>query len=217
MEQLIQTITDYLISQFTGLDFWGIIQIAGLILSFVYLILEFEQKAAMWIVCAISSVIYACVYFNSKIYADMGFSCFNIILCIYGFYKWYKHSNKNGVQKEESEHITYTHFTLPQFTKTSIVSIAIWAVIYLILEYLTDSPVPVLDAFTTTLNIVGTWVLAHKIIEVWGYWFVVNAVSIYIYCKRGLHFSTILLYIFYLIASVYGYIRWRTKGINATE
>lgn len=207
-----QSITDYMVSQFSGMDFWDTIQIVGLILSFIYLILEFRQKASMWIVSALSSIIYACVYFNSKIYADMAFSCFNIILCIYGFCKWYKHSNKDEVQKDESEHITYTHFTLPMFAKTTIVSFAIWAVIYLILEHLTDSPVPALDAVTTMLNIIGTWVLAQKIIEVWGIWFIVNLLSIYIYCKRGLHFSTILLYIFYLLASVYGYIKWYRKG-----
>ena len=80
-----------MVSQFSGMDIWDAIQIIGLILSFVYLILEFRQKASMWIISALSSVIYACVYFNSKIYADMAFCCFNIILCIYGFYKWYKH------------------------------------------------------------------------------------------------------------------------------
>lgn len=211
-----QSIKDYMVSQFSGMDFWGTIQIIGLILSFVYLILEFRQKASMWIVSALSSIIYACVYFNSKIYADMAFCCFNIILCIYGFYKWYKLSNKDGAQKDESEQITYTHFTLPLFAKTAIVSFAIWAVIYLILEYLTDSPVPALDAITTMLNIVGTWVLAHKIIEVWGIWFIVNLISIYIYCKRGLHFSTILLYVFYLLASVYGYVKWYKKGTKVS-
>ena len=93
-----------------------------------------------------------------------------------------------------------------------LVTAAIWFVIYLILKYLTNSPVPALDSFTTTLNIVGTWVLAQKIIEVWGYWFLVNLVSIYLYMKRGLHFTTILLYTFYLCASVYGWWKWKHYG-----
>ena len=211
-----QSITDYMVSQFSGMDFWDTIQIVGLILSFIYLILEFGQKASMWIVSALSSIIYACVYFNSKIYADMAFSCFNVILCIYGFYKWYN-SSHNNVEPDNATNnqvLSYCHFTLPLFAKTMVASSIIWFAIYVILKHFTDSPIPALDAITTMLNIVGTWVLAQKIIEVWGIWFIVNLLSIYIYYKRGLHISTIMLYVFYLLASVYGYIKWYKKGVK---
>lgn len=216
MEFLASTLGDWLLSQFTDIDFWDAIQILGLLLSFLYLYLEFEQKAMMWIISAMCSMIYASVYFHSKIYADMGFSIFNIIMCSYGFYKWWTSSKKNIADKtkdNKNKQIEYYHFTLPQFGRVTVVFILIWAGIFFMLKNLTDSPIPALDALTTTLNIVGTWVLAQKIIEVWGFWFLVNIISIYIYCKRGLHLSTILLYGFYLGASVYGYFKWKHQGI----
>ena len=189
------------------MDFWSIIQTVGLILSFIYLWLEFHQKPLMWVISAMCSMIYASVYFHGKIYADMGFSCFNICMCVYGFIKWL-----HGDRKRASHDITYRHFRAAEFAAVLGISAAIWAAIFCILRFLTDSPVPALDALTTMLNIVGTWVLAQKIIEVWGIWFLVNAIPIYIYCRRGLHLTTILLYGFYLGASVYGYIKWRRKG-----
>lgn len=218
MEFLASTLGDWLLSQFTDIDFWDAIQILGLLLSFLYLYLEFEQKAMMWIISAMCSMIYASVYFHSKIYADMGFSIFNIIMCSYGFYKWWTSSKKNIADKtkdNKNKQIEYYHFTLPQFGRVTVVFILIWAGIFFMLKNLTDSPIPALDALTTTLNIVGTWVLAQKIIEVWGFWFLVNIISIYIYCKRGLHISTILLYGFYLGASVYGYFKWKRQGLLA--
>jgi nicotinamide mononucleotide transporter len=218
MEFLASTLGDWLLSQFTDIDFWDAIQILGLLLSFLYLYLEFEQKAMMWIISAMCSMIYASVYFHSKIYADMGFSIFNIMMCSYGFYKWWTSSKKNIADKtkgNKNKQIEYYHFTLPQFGRVMAVFALIWAGIFLMLRYLTDSPIPALDALTTTLNIVGTWVLAQKIIEVWGFWFLVNIISIYIYCKRGLHISTILLYGFYLGASVYGYFKWKRQGLLA--
>ncbi|MCQ2064585.1 MAG: nicotinamide riboside transporter PnuC [Bacteroidaceae bacterium] len=202
-------ILQYFQEQFTGMDFWDAIQTAGLILSFIYLWLEFRQKPLMWVISAMCSMIYASVYFHSKIYADMGFSCFNIVMCVYGFIKWMKGGRKTG--KSDSG-ITYRHFRSREFMAVLGVSALIWAAIYCVLEFLTDSPVPMLDALTTMLNIVGTWVLAQKIIEVWGIWFLVNSISIYIYCRRGLHVTTILLYGFYLCASVYGWIKWYRKG-----
>ena len=209
-------IWQYIVGQFTGMDFWSTIQTVGLILSFLYLWLEFHQKPLMWIISAMCSMIYASVYFHSKIYADMGFSCFNICMCVYGFVRWLHGDRKLTQHKsdgtERKAGITYRHFRAVEFVAVLGVSALIWGAIYSILKFLTDSPVPALDALTTMLNIVGTWVLAQKIIEVWGIWFLVNLISIYIYSKRGLHLTTILLYSFYLGASVYGYIKWRVKG-----
>lgn len=214
---MLSDIWSYIAGQFTGMDFWGAIQTAGLILSFIYLWLEFHQRPLFWIVSAMCSMIYASVYFHSKIYADMGFSCFNICMCVYGFIKWLGSGRKGTARqhpdtsKSESR-IVYRHFRAAEFRTVLGVAALIWGAIFCILRFLTDSPVPALDALTTMLNIVGTWVLAQKIIEVWGIWFMVNAISIYIYCRRGLHLTTILLYGFYLGASVYGYIKWRRHG-----
>lgn len=209
---MLSDIWSYIAGQFTGMDFWATIQTVGLILSFIYLWLEFHQKPLMWIISAMCSMIYASVYFHSKIYADMGFSCFNICMCVYGFIKWL-----HGDRKRASQIIVYRHFRALEFWAVTGVAALIWGIIFSILYFLTDSPVPALDALTTMLNIIGTWVLAQKIIEVWGIWFLVNAISIYIYCRRGLHLTTILLYSFYLGASVYGYIKWRLKGTEILE
>lgn len=207
--------------------FWDILQYIGLFASFLYLWLEFHQRPAMWIVSATCSAIYASIYCHAQIYGDMSFSLFNICMCAYGFWKWmqkkaapatipsdnqgHSSSTPSSVPAQKKE-ILYRHFRWGEFGIVMLVTAAIWYAIYLILEHLTDSPVPALDSFTTTLNIVGTWVLAQKIIEVWGYWFLVNLVSIYLYMKRGLHFTTILLYAFYLAASVYGWWKWKHYG-----
>ena len=191
--------------------FWDILQYIGLGASFLYLWLEFRQKTLMWVISACCSAIYAAVYCHAQIYGDMGFSLFNICMCGYGLWKW---KRKVPVQHAapKSQEILYRHFRWGEFGVVMLCTAAIWAALFLLLKYPLHSPVPALDAFTTTLNIVGTWVLAQKIIEVWGYWFLVNLVSIYLYAKRGLHLTTILLYSFYLCASVYGYLKWRIKG-----
>jgi nicotinamide mononucleotide transporter len=238
--QLLSFFHYFIISLFHSKLFWDILQTIGLLTSFLYLWLEFQQKASMWIVSACCSAIYASIYFHAKIYGDMSFSLFNICMCTYGFIKWMKSERTKGTLKQsyapivdstavqpsstegilqpeerstaKRSTILYRHFRLGEFGVVMLVTAAIWGVLYMALRHLTDSPVPVLDAFTTTLNIVGTWVLAQKIIEVWGFWFLVNLLSIYLYCKRGLHFTTILLYSFYLCASVYGWWKWHRHG-----
>lgn len=213
---MLSDIWSYIGGQFTDMDFWSIIQTVGLILSFIYLWLEFHQKPLLWVISAMCSMIYASVYYHGKIYADMGFSCFNICMCVYGFIKWLhsdrKHTSHDSDGTTRNGGITYRHFRAAEFVSVLGVSAAIWAAIFCILKFLTDSPVPALDALTTMLNIIGSWVLAQKIIEVWGIWFLVNSISIYIYCTRGLHLTTLLLYGFYLSASVYGFFKWKRRG-----
>ena len=198
--------------------FWTVLQYIGLFTSFLYLWLEFHQKPVMWVVSATCSAIYASIYCHAQIYGDMSFSLFNIVMCAYGFWKWRQKRKlmpaavTATAEPSAKKPITYRHFRLGEFGLVMVATAAIWLTLFAALKYLTDSPVPALDSFTTTLNIVGTWVLAQKIIEVWGYWFLVNLVSIYLYCKRGLHITTILLYGFYLAASVYGFWKWKHYG-----
>ena len=45
---MLSDIWSYIAGQFTGMDFWDTIQTVGLILSFIYLWLEFHQKPLMW-------------------------------------------------------------------------------------------------------------------------------------------------------------------------
>ena len=195
--------------------FWTLLQYLGLGASFLYLWLEFKQQSLMWVVSALCSAIYATVYCHAQIYGDMGFSLFNICMCVYGFCKWKAASRKGAtaVSEPSEDVIRYRHFRPKEALATAGASALIWGVLYLLLRFPLHSPVPALDACTTMLNIVGTWVLAQKIIEVWGFWFLVNLLSIYLYAKRGLHLTTILLYSFYLGASVYGFLKWKRKGV----
>jgi nicotinamide mononucleotide transporter len=77
-----------------------------------------------------------------------------------------------------------------------------------ILINFTDSTVPWADAFTTALNIVGTWMLARKYIEQWYVWLVVEVVSVWLYAYKGIYFYSAL-YCIYTVICVLGYYKWR--------
>jgi nicotinamide mononucleotide transporter len=79
---------------------------------------------------------------------------------------------------------------------------------WLVLTRLTDSPVPVRDAFITSLSIVATWMLARKIYEHWYLWIVVNFVSAILFITRGLY-PTVILYLIYGIMSFVGLAAWK--------
>ena len=216
----------------------------GLVVSFIYLWLEFKQRESMWFWSIACSCIYIVIYFNKQLYADVGFSAFNISVSFWGLWQWHRrtilHEHRQALDKEEKRNdlIEYRTFSATNWLRVGLVTLAVYLGIFAILKFLTDSPVPYRDAFNTTLNIVGTWLLGHKFIEVWGFWLLANVASVYLYIVRsatdatvyenlaGLMpdwlatmlaqdmLSTIVLYLFYSGASVYGYWKWRSKGIH---
>ena len=145
---------------------------------------------------------------------------------------------KLGEDPEKRGLIEYCRFSARDWAKVLSATLVVYLTIWAVLFFLTDSPVPHRDAFNTTLNIVGTWALGRKVIEVWGFWFVANVASVYLYIVRSAtdpalydslsahlpHWlavtlsqdmlSTIFLYLFYTGASVYGFWKWKKYGVR---
>ena len=95
-------------------------------------------------------------------------------------------------QTAPQEVILYRNMTLRLFAGISFSIVALFALLYYVLHYFTDSPIPAGDAFTTAVGIVATWMLARRIVEHWIFWIVVNCVSVYLYYLRGLYPSSSL-------------------------
>lgn len=217
----------------------------GLIVSFIYLWLEFKQRQSMWFWSILCSCIYLYIYICKQLYADAGFSCFNICVSFWGLWKWYNRFKRNekrlGEDPEKKGYIEYRTISKSFWVRVVLVTLGVYLTIYAILHNWTDSPVPHRDAFNTTLNIVGTWLLGYKFIEVWGFWLLANVASVYLYIVRSATdlevyehlttsapalpdwcatllaqdmLSTIILYIFYSGASVYGFWKWKHQGIR---
>ncbi len=175
----------------------------GAFSGLLYLFLEIRQHRAMWIVGILTSLFYIFVFFFSKIYADMGLNVYYVAISIYGFRKW--------TQGKKQEEILYRTLTPRLLAGVLLAIAALFALLYNILYRLTDSPIPVGDAFTTAVGIVATWMVARRIIEHWIFWIVANSVSVWLYYQRGLY-PTLFLYTCYTILAAVGWYAWKKKG-----
>lgn len=193
-----------------------ILEYFGVITGLLYLLLEIRQHKAMWVVGFLTSLVYVFVFFFSKIYADMGLNIYYVAISIYGFWKWTQTDKTADKEKPASETILYCHITWPLFGGIALATLSVYGLLYYVLHNFTDSPIPMGDAFTTSVGIVATWMLARRIIEHWIFWVVVNFVSVYLYYLRGLY-PTMFLYICYAVLAIVGYITWIKKGINTKQ
>lgn len=187
----------------------------GVITGLLYMVLEIRQHRAMWIVGFITSLVYVYVFFSAKVYADMGLQVYYVLISIYGFWLWRAPSQPPPIGEEQESHhpsdIIYQHVSIRLFVGVVAAMAILWFVIYYFLKNFTDSPVPAGDAFTTSIGIVATWMLAKKILEHWYFWMLANAVSIYIYYLRDLY-PTMFLYLCYTAISIAGLYTWKKWG-----
>ena len=80
----------------------------------------------------------------------------------------------------------------------------------------TNAAWPYLDSFTTWASVVTTFMVARKVLENWYYWFVIDAVSLFLYFDRGLYLYA-LLFAAYLVIVVFGYLGWRASFTSTSQ
>ena len=212
------------------------IEIAGALTGIIYVFLEIRQSIWLWPFGIVTSALYILVFFTSKFYADAGLQVYYLIISFYGWYWWVRgtglrarsseqeengtgHGAQGAEQEEESierkaeSELPVTRLLLKTGIILSGVFVALFAVMWYILNNFTDSPVPGWDSFLTALSIIATWMLARKILEHWILWIVVDVVSMFVYMAKGLY-PTVILFGVYSTMAFIGYIEWR-RGLKA--
>lgn len=179
-----------------------ILQIAGLAMGLLYLWWEYHANSRMWIVGAVMPMVSMWLYFRKGLYADFAINIYYLAMALYGYIAW-----TFGFTRRKKPPLPVRH-ARPVVSAASVgVLLVVWALLYLWLEYLTDSNVPVADAFTTAGSIVGTWMLARKYIEQWIYWIAVDTVCVALYIYKQIPFYAVL-YAVYTVVAVFGYFKW---------
>ena len=178
------------------------IEIVGAILSLIYLYLSISQKVSLWFFGIVSSVFYIVVFFQSKLYANMSLQFYYVVISVYGWINW-KHG-KSG----DKEELPTTKASGTLLIKISIATGLIYLVYYFVLAKFTDSTIPKVDSLVGALSIIGTWMLARKLLENWIVWIVVDGLCVGLYIYKELYPTTVLFAI-YTVMSVIGYRQWK--------
>ena len=186
-----------------------IIEIIAVISAILYLLLAAKEDIKCWYAAIISSLLYFFIMYDAGLIMEAYLQVFYIIMALYGLLQWTKliQINSNNTIRTWSN---IQHF----ITISSVIILAI--ITGFILTKYTNAAMPFLDAFTSWGAIVTTYMVAKKILENWIYWFVIDAISIYLFLSRGLYLTSILFFV-YLIIICFGYIAWRKRYLEFNE
>ena len=203
-----------------------LLEIFGVVFGFIYLYLEIVQKKGMWLVGFLMAAVYAVVYWQQEVYASMSFQIYYVLVSIYGFLQWGKDKVKASVADEaipgaenlnlSSETASLQIFYRKISFKVLLVSFLIYAAavsfMVLVLGKYTDDPMPFADSSITVISAIATFWLSKSYREQWLAWLVVNTFTVVMCLRIGLY-PTAVLYFVNAVASVYGYLHWKRKGI----
>lgn len=178
------------------------------VLGLLYIWLEYRAHIALWIVGIIMPALDIYLYYSHGLYGDAGMAGYYTVAAIYGYAMW-----KFGKKKSQgkSQEMPITHVRPVLYLNMLATFLVLWAVTYYVLEHWTNSTVPILDAFTNALSFVGLWALAHKYVEQWICWIVVDAICTYLYIVKGIPFKAFL-YGLYVVIAILGYRKWNSMA-----
>ncbi|WP_289732208.1 nicotinamide riboside transporter PnuC [uncultured Duncaniella sp.] len=179
-----------------------VLEILGFTIGLLYLWWEYHADAKVWIASVVMPAISMWIYYSKGLYADFGINIYYLLIAVYGFVSWTR-----GSSKSKNGSLRITHIGWLTGVAAVCATLLLWWFIWWILVTFTDSTVPVADAFTTSLSIVGLWMLARKYVEQWLAWFVVDIVCCALYYYKGINFYCIL-YGIYTIVALLGFRKW---------
>ena len=151
----------------------------------------------------VNVLIYVYICYFAGLYADAGINLFYFSMSVYGWINWARKKNDVNIIK-----ISWCN---RQYHIINVIALVVFfLVIRYVLIHFTDSTVPNIDAFTTSVFIIAMWLMAKKKIENWIAWIIGDIISIPLYAYKGLIFTSFQFTVFLIIA-ILGYLEWRKK------
>ncbi len=163
--------------------------------------LSVRQNIWSWPTAIVNVVLYTVVFYEAKLYADMGLQVIYAVLSVYGWYQWLY----GGVG----------HTTL-RVSRTSprlgalltVIAAGSSALLGVFLHRATDAALPFMDSFLSSTSLVAQWMMTKKLLENWLVWIGVDVLYVGMFIYKGLYL-TAGLYAVFLALAVTGYLDWR--------
>ena len=197
----------------------NLLEIFGVISGIIYVFLEIKQDVRLWPVGFVTAGVYMWVFFGGKLYADACLQCYYLVISVLGW-RWWIRSNRptkttpDSSATNKKDQLRVTHIKKGTAIVLAIVFATSFVAVWIVLDRLTDSPVPMADAFVSTLSAIATWMLARKYIEHWYLWILIDFVAAILFYERGLY-PTIVLYLVYGVMAFVGLKEWRKSMATA--
>ncbi|MCX2482090.1 nicotinamide riboside transporter PnuC [Pedobacter sp. MR2016-24] len=193
---------DYLIQS-------GWLEWAGVFTGILCVWLAAKNNILNWPIAIVSVLIYTLIFFETRLYSDMGLQVYFLLMNIYGWYFWSK--KKNAGEKPTP----VISITKPEIILSVIAVILLTLIPGFLLHQNTKAAYPYIDSFCTACSLVAQVFLARKVLQNWLIWIFVDIIYVAVYLSKGLY-PTAMMYTLYIYIAWMGYQEWK-KTLTAAH
>jgi nicotinamide mononucleotide transporter len=190
------------------------LEVIAFFLAIANIVCNVREIHWAWPLTVVASVLYAWLFFASKLYGEAGVNIFFAATAFWGWWQWL-YGRRIRRSRRSSNVARDTALRIERLDRlglgaSAIAWLGLWGICTLLLARWTDSDVAWADGFVTAGSIVGTLLLGRKFIENWPVWLVVNAASVALFFYKNL-LLTALLYVIFFAMAIWGWRVWIEK------
>ncbi|TDR20656.1 nicotinamide riboside transporter PnuC [Marinicella litoralis] len=175
------------------------LEVVAVLAAIMYLILAIKENIWCWLFAFISTSLYIYLFHSVSLLSESLLNVYYLLMAVYGWYQW-RHG-KDQQNRQITSWSVKKHISLIIPTALAVPLLG-----YAASQY--GASMPYLDAFTTCFAVLATVMVAHKVLENWHYWLVINIISVYLFASKSL-FLTAAMFALYVVLTVVGYFNWR--------
>ena len=179
---------------------WSALEVMAAAFGVISVYLSTRQNIWSWPTAIVNVALYTFVFYQGRLYGQMGLQPIYLTLSVYGWYQWLH----GGEQRTE---LRVSRASPRLLGALGALNLVLWFVLAAVLRQ-TDAALPWLDALLTTTSLVAQWMMTRKILENWLVWIALDVVYVPMFISQGLY-ATALLYAAFLVLALMGFVEWR--------
>jgi len=183
---------------------WSSLEGVAAAFGVVSVYLSTRQNIWSWPTAIVNVALYTVVFFQGRLYGQMGLQPIYLVLSVYGWYQWL-----HGGEQRTALRVARASPRL--LGGLLILNILGWLALAAFLRQ-TDAALPRLDALLTTTSLIAQWMMTRKILENWILWIAVDVVYVPMFFSQRLY-ATAMLYSAFLVLAIMGLVEWRRSVV----
>lgn len=182
------------------------IELAATLAGLASVWLSVRQNIWCWPTGLVMVTLYIFIFYDAKLYSDMGLQVVYIFMQIYGWYYWVRGETDGA----KDEGVSVTRLSPTQFGAAWAIGLISIVGLGCAMDTYTDANLAYWDAATTVLSLIAQWFLGKKILESWIFWITVDIIAVGVYLAKGLYLTSGL-YVVFLGLAIAGLFEWMKK------
>lgn len=179
------------------------IEVTAAVFGVASVYLSARQNVWNWPLGIINVTLYIFVFYEAKLYADMGLQAVYVVLAAYGWWHWLHGGTNRGV-------LRVSRVPSREIILLGLGFVAGTAALSTLLARATDASLPLADSALTAASLVAQYMMTRKYVECWLVWIVADTAYVAMFIYKSL-WPTAALYLLFTILAVVGWRQWRAS------